>query len=824
MEGDEDLGDLPDEDEEFFEVDDADIAEDEVPVSDLAYPADPADEAERPAKRSRPSPCRKPVEAAPITFEAFKKRLPLSQAAEGEEVAEEEERKGLLRLQVIDIEHQKRWLPSEDMDDPEAKAGREAASRGGKWFVNEDGEVKRTRAAHHLVPCIRIYSKLEDGRSCCANVYGYYPVVRLLTACHLDNDRVVAELTEGVNAKLLEDEAKGKYAKKRPEGWRAVLCSRVVEGFPAFPYCEMPSNFLELKLSDASYVRAFGKLMRHESGELPTKSIGPVRVIPYSCHDIVDTFQADLGIAGFGWIELAQWRETDRESTFGDHSSCDLEIDCCLSWGIRPMPASAESDKIAPLRVITYDIECAKTKGTKGMTAPETDPVILIVAICAEYVDGHPSKTARPRKVILQHGTASDVEGVDESQGDVHLRFQGANAERDLLDAFGCLVHDFDPDYLCGHNMINFDQPYVVIRANRIDALDCEYLGRRRAFGNFQKPRRVVKKRKNGETRETTVTATPGRIQLDTLTWIMNGFVKERSYKLGALAAKYLGDTKDDVGYSMITPLWMQSDETRSRLAKYCLKDSELTHALCNHKQYQMVISSIEMSRQTHVPAGKLLRSGVQVKVWGLLLEKAKHPHFDDDDTPIFFPDEEVRERDKDDKFQGAEVLEPHRGYYGESWVGCGDFRSLYPSIIIEFNISYDTELVGDKYDGFVKFRASPTGTRFVDKTERVGLLPQIEEELMKNRDVAKAQGKAAAARGDAGAACMYDKRQNEIKIICNSVYGIMTASGGRLTRMEMGESVTSQGRLMIMTAKGIAEKQLDNTDRADTPFKVIYG
>lgn len=761
----------------------------------------------------------------------------------------------LLRMQVVDIEHQKRWLPSDELDDREARQAREDKREYRPTNDDDDCETsKRPRqSSRQLVPCVRIYGRLEDGRSACANVYGYYPVVHLLPACRLDNPAIVEDLVEGVNKELLEAEKKGKYGanKKHPQGWTPIICARVVSGFVAFPYSERPDSFLELKLADASYVKMFGRAMRQNDGQLETRMLGPVAVMPYSCQDVVDKFQADTGISGFGWIEIANPSETDRDGNYGDHSRCDLEVDCSISTGIRPVKDGAVADKIAPLRMITYDIECAKTR---GMPTPERDPVIVIAAICAEYEGGQPVPE-KTRRVVLQLGTADRIKGLDPQKGDVHMCFgevggkppvvvqrpyrpgdwsspKGAGtvqqeqleaAERDLLDAFGRLVRNFDPDYMCGHNMIGFDQPYVVTRAHAIDAFEAEELGRRGSF-KWQKPRRVVKKRKNGETRETTVTATPGRIQLDTLTWIMNGFVKERSYRLGSLAAKYLGDTKDDVGYSMIVPLWKRSDETRARLAKYCLKDTDLTYALCNLKQYQMVISSIEMSRQTRVPACKLLRSGVQVKVWALLLEKAKSPHFDDANTPVFFPDEEVRERAKDDKFQGAEVLEPHRGYYGESWIGCGDFRSLYPSIIIDLNICYTTELKNNRYDDVVEWRTSPVGTRFVDKKHRIGLLPQIEEELMHNRDVAKKQCGEAKKKGDEGAACMYDKRQNEIKIICNSVYGIMTASGGRLTRMEMGESVTSQGRLMIMTAKGIAEKLLVGTDQAETPFKVIYG
>jgi len=72
----------------------------------------------------------------------------------------------------------------------------------------------------------------------------------------------------------------------------------------------------------------------------------------------------------------------------------------------------------------------------------------------------------------------------------------------------------------------------------------------------------------------------------------------------------------------------------------------------------------------------------MQARVWGRLLEKMKSPHFDADNNPVFVEYERPKARDKDDKFAGAEVLEPCRGFY-PGYVVCGDFRSLYPSIII---------------------------------------------------------------------------------------------------------------------------------------------
>lgn len=109
------------------------------------------------------------------------------------------------------------------------------------------------------------------------------------------------------------------------------------------------------------------------------------------------------------------------------------------------------------------------------------------------------------------------------------------------------------------------------------------------------------------------------------------------------------------------------------------------------------------------------------------------------------------------------------------------------------------------KYDK-VPYKQSPVGTKLVDKSVRVGLLAQIEIELMGLRDVAKAKMVQAEKEGKLGLKSMYNSRQNEIKVNCNSLYGIMNASGGRLTRSQLAESVTSQGRDMIMQAKRIAE------------------
>ena len=62
-----------------------------------------------------------------------------------------------------------------------------------------------------------------------------------------------------------------------------------------------------------------------------------------------------------------------------------------------------------------------------------------------------------------------------------------------------------------------------------------------------------------------------GRLQIDLLQ-IMQRDYKLRSYSLNSVCAHFLGEQKEDVHHSIITDLQNGNDETRRRLAIYCLK------------------------------------------------------------------------------------------------------------------------------------------------------------------------------------------------------------------------------------------------------------
>jgi DNA polymerase delta subunit 1 len=96
---------------------------------------------------------------------------------------------------------------------------------------------------------------------------------------------------------------------------------------------------------------------------------------------------------------------------------------------------------------------------------------------------------------------------------------------------------------------------------------------------------------------------------------------KLRSYSLNSVSAHFLGEQKEDVHHSIISDLQNGNEETRRRLAVYCLKDAYLPQRLVD--KLMCVINYIEMARVTGVNFNYLLTRGQQIKVVSQLFRKA---------------------------------------------------------------------------------------------------------------------------------------------------------------------------------------------------------
>lgn len=274
------------------------------------------------------------------------------------------------------------------------------------------------------------------------------------------------------------------------------------------------------------------------------------------------------------------------------------------------------------------------------------------------------------------------------------------------------------------------------------------------------------------------------------------------------MSYNFLQEQKEDVHHSIISDLQNGNDQTRRRLAVYCLKDAYLPLRLID--KLMCVINYMEMARVTGVPLGYLLTRGQQIKVVSQLLRKAK-------EQDLLIPAMKV---DINDEFEGATVIEPIKGYYDVP-ISTLDFSSLYPSIMIAHNLCYTTLLRSKENVNPDDYIQTPSGNYFVKNSLRKGVLPEILENLLQARKRAKAMMKEEK---DAFKYKVLDGRQLALKISANSVYGFTGAQVGKLPCLEISQSVTSFGRQMIEKTKQLVEARYTISNGYAHDCKVIYG
>ncbi|RWS22315.1 DNA polymerase delta catalytic subunit-like protein, partial [Leptotrombidium deliense] len=258
--------------------------------------------------------------------------------------------------------------------------------------------------------------------------------------------------------------------------------------------------------------------------------------------------------------------------------------------------------------------------------------------------------------------------------------------EEELLLAWSQFIVQTDPDLITGYNIQNFDLPYLLNRAKTLSLNSFSFLGRIKYVPATLKTKTFQSKQLGNRTfNEINIT---GRCQFD-LFQVMIRDYKLRSYSLNAVSYHFLQEQKEDVHYSIITDLQNGDENTRRRLAVYCLKDALLPLRLLD--KLMCIINYIEMARVTGVPINYLLTRGQQVKVTSQLLKYAKEYNFILPNIPYT-----NKSNDTNVGYAGATVIEPLKGYYDVP-IATLDFCSLYPSIMIAHNLCYTTLLADCK-------------------------------------------------------------------------------------------------------------------------------
>lgn len=335
-------------------------------------------------------------------------------------------------------------------------------------------------------------------------------------------------------------------------------------------------------------------------------------------------------------------------------------------------------------------------------------------------------------------------------------------SETDILKNFSDYILKEDPDVITGYNINNYDIKKLIERSKyyKID--------RELKWGRDYGAPKMVNDR---------FWRIKGRLIVDAW-WAAKIAIKPKQETLNAISMQLLGETKLDVDPKHMDEEWAKN---RDKVIEYCIKDAELALKILN--KVGTVRKSVDLATVSMLPVDDVLISGTSTLVDSLLIRKA-------DEQKVGVPLN--GKYTHTDQIEGGYVHIMNPGLY--HWVCVLDFKSMYPSLIIERNICFTTLSSGGEID-------NPSNIKYVSKEKRIGLLPMILEELMQKRDSIKTLIRKTQDESERN---YLDGLQSAVKVLMNTFYGVFASSFYRFTDKNIGSSITAFARDAI---KGIIEK-----------------
>ena len=302
------------------------------------------------------------------------------------------------------------------------------------------------------VPIQRMYGVTGDGHSVCCHIHGFTPYFWTVPPADM-TEKDIPAWQQALEAQLAGSRAKSRIDVAIPQV-QLVPEKQSLLGY----HFNRKQNMLKVYTTMPNIVpTAKGVLERglHVPG-LGTKSYLCFEAnVPFSLR-----FMIDSKIVGCNWCEAPAGtyalRPMNKRVT-----TAQIEIDIVYDSLISHEPEGVWQ-RIAPLRILSFDIECMGRKGY--FPEAEHDPVIQI----ANVVTQQGSSKSIVRNVFT-FGSCSPIVGAG-----VH----SYTTEQEMLAQWSKFVVEADPDIITGYNVQNFDLPYLLNRMKALKVDDAFILGR----------------------------------------------------------------------------------------------------------------------------------------------------------------------------------------------------------------------------------------------------------------------------------------------------------------------------------------------------------
>jgi DNA polymerase elongation subunit (family B) len=429
---------------------------------------------------------------------------------------------------------------------------------------------------------------------------------------------------------------------------------------------------------------------------------------------------------------------------------------------------------ISKIRLVTVDIETRSENGFPDVAS--ADQEILLITI-QDY----------NTKEITTWG-----QGPFKIKQD-NVRYIQFNNERDLLNDFIHWWMDNTPDVVTGWNIQLFDIPFI---AKRIDRVLGEKLAKRLSPWGLVSQKEVFIKG-----RQQIYYDIGGITQLDYLDLYKKfTYTNQESYRLDHIANVELGQKKLD--HSEFDTFQEFYTNGWQKFVEYNIIDVELVDRL--EDKMKLIELALTMAYDAKVNYNDVF---YQVRMWDTIIYNYLKK------KGIVIPPKE--QTDKDEKYAGAYVKEPNPGVY--DWVVSFDLNSLYPHLIMQYNISPET-IIEERhptasverilkeeinFEMYKDYAVCPNGAMF--RKNKKGFLPELMEKMYGERVIFKKKMLAAKQQYEKTPTDALKKeiaRCNNIqmakKISLNSAYGAIGNQYFRYFKLANAEAITLSGQVSI--------------------------
>ena len=423
------------------------------------------------------------------------------------------------------------------------------------------------------------------------------------------------------------------------------------------------------------------------------------------------------------------------------------------------------------IKVFSIDIETATESGFPNIELANEE--ILLITVKDNY-----------NKKIVTFGTRPYTNNRDD------VKYVHCSDEQHMLKEFIVFWQNNYPDVVTGWNIYGFDMPYMVNRMRRVVG---DSMTNRLSPWNQIRDKKIYANGNSIVSYDFVGIATLDYLDL----YKKFTYKNQESYRLDYIAEVELGENKLENNFDTFKEFYTQDWQ---RFVDYNIHDVELVDKLEDKMKliellYTLAYESKMNFNDVYSP----------VRMWDMIIYNYLK------DRNIVIP----MKADQDDKptaFEGAYVKDPIVGQH--KWVASFDLNSLYPHLIMQYNMSPET-LTDTKVDvdvesllnhkQFDNHGLSVTANGWCYRKDKRGFLPALMEKMYTDRSKFKKQM--------LGVEQEYEKTKDKsllkeisrlnnlqmaMKIALNSAYGAVGNRYFRYYDLRIAEGITLSGQLSI--------------------------